>query len=201
MFRSKRRDVVYPQAEHGRMAGAIAASWRPEDVPLPFESFVRGVTLHDRGYGELDNDALLEISPERWVEIQTRGFRASSGDPVTDLVVALHIRRLIGDDADPVRATLAREIDDALGDVDDDARAGDRITALCDSLAFAFCFEEAASGTAGGIEFAYDGHATITLDPWPLAVPQLRGVITAFAADGYPERLQPLVSLYELRVP
>src|SRR5437764_4561353 len=128
MFRSKRRAVVYPQAEHGRMAGAIAASWRREDIPLPFESFVRGVTLHDRGYGELDADSLGEIPQERWAgEIQTRGFRASSGDAVTDLVVALHIRRLIGGDtAHPARAALAEEIDDALGAVSDEARAADK---------------------------------------------------------------------------
>jgi hypothetical protein len=198
VFRSKRRAVVYPQAEHGRMAGAIAAAWRPEAIPLPFDSFVRGVTLHDRGYGELDTDELGSIPPERWAgEIQTRGFRMRSGDDVTDLVVALHIRRLIGDDVEhPARAALAREIDDALGDVSADARAADAVTELCDRLAFAFCFEEEASGDAGGIAYAYDGAGRVTLDPWPLAVPSLRGVVGGFAADGYPHRLEPVVALY-----
>jgi hypothetical protein len=201
LFRSTRRDVVYPQAEHARMAGAIAATFRPEDVPLPFESWVRGVTLHDRGYGELDTDPIGETSQERWAgEIQTSGFRAESGDSVADLVVALHIRRLIGDDVDhPARAALAREIDDALGDVPAEARAADRLTALCDSIAFAFCFEKAASGTVGGIDYAYDGGSCISLDPWPLAVPSLRGVVQGFAAEGYPQRLEPVVSVFELR--
>src|SRR5437763_1730893 len=146
VFRSRRRAVVYPQAEHGRMAGAIAASWRREAIPLPFESWVRGVTLHDRGYGELDDDELLSIPQERWAgEIQTRGFRERSGDDVADLVVALHIRRLIGDDLEhPARAALAREIDVALGEVSGDARAADKATHVCDAVAFAFCFEEAA---------------------------------------------------------
>jgi hypothetical protein len=197
MFRSKRRPVVFPQAEHARMAGAIAAAWRPEAVPLPFESFVRGVTLHDRGYGELDADALGSIAPERWAEIETRGFRARSGDEVADLVVALHIRRLIGDDLEhPARAALAREIDEQLGEVPADARAADAVTELCDRLAFAFCFEEKASGAVGGIEYAYDGGERITLDPWPLALPALRGVVGAFAADGYPQRLEPVVALF-----
>ena len=200
MFRSTRRDVVYPQAEHARLAGAVAAAFRPEDVPLPFESWVRGVTLHDRGYGELDSDPIGETSQERWAgEIETAGFRAKSGDAVADLVVALHIRRLIGGDVEhPARAALAREIDEALGDVSTEARAADRLTQLCDSVAFAFCFEEAVSRVVGGTAFEYDGGSRITLDPWPLAVPSLRGVVQGFAADGYPERLEPVVSLFEL---
>jgi len=182
------------------MAGAIAASWRREDIPLPFESFVRGVTLHDRGYGELDADPLGEIPQERWAgEIQTRGFRESSGDAVTDLVVALHIRRLIGEDVEhPARAALADEIDATLGDVSDEARVADKVTQLCDSIAFAFCFEEEASGSVGGIAFRCDGGERISLDPWPLAVSSLHGVVGAFAADGYPERLDPVVSLYRI---
>jgi hypothetical protein len=112
-------------------------------------------------------------------------------------VVALHIRRLIGDDvAHPSRARLAREIDDALGDVSPEARAADGLTELCDSIAFAFCFEEAADGNAGGTSFVYDGASRITLDPWPLTVPSLRGVVQGFAADGYPDRLEPIVSLF-----
>ena len=192
MFRSKRRPVVYSQAEHARLAGAIAAAWRPEDVPLPFDSFVRGVTLHDRGYGELDDDPIGGgMSDERWTEIQTRGFRMRSGDDVTDLVVALHIRRLIGDEAEH---PLAREIDAALGDVPEAARAADRITELCDRVSFAFCFEEPASGAG----FTYDGDETVVLDPWPLAVPELRCVVGGFAADGYPGRLEPVVGLVRL---
>jgi hypothetical protein len=200
LFRSKRRDVVYPQAEHARMAGAIAVAFRPEEVPLPFESWARGVTLHDRGYGELDDDPIGETSQERWAgEIETAGFRAKSGDPVADLVVALHIRRLIGDDVEhPARAALAREIDEALGEVSTEARAADRLTELCDSVAFAFCFEEAASGSVGGTAVEYDGGSRITLDPWPLAVPLLRGVVQGFTADGYPQRLEPVVSVFEL---
>jgi hypothetical protein len=182
------------------MAGAIAAAFQPEDVPLPFESWVRGVTLHDRGYGELDADPIGETRQERWAgEIETAGFRADSGDAVADLVVALHIRRLIGDDVEhPARAALAQEIDEALGDVSPAARAADRLTELCDSIAFTFCFEQAASGNAGGTAFDYDGGSRVTLDPWPLAVPALRGVVQGFASDGYPARLEPIVSLFEL---
>ena len=197
--------MIVPQAEHGRMAGAIAASWAEPPPGLPFESFVRGVTLHDRGYGELDNDEIGVVEPEPWAEIQRRGFTARSGDAVVDLVVALHIRRLIGDDEQPARAALAREIDAALperiaeaGVTEEQARTADRITELCDRIAFAFGMGEADSGEVGGIAFRYDGHETATLDPWPLAVPWLRAVVGGFAPDGYPQRLEPVVRLFSV---
>src|SRR5689334_21550345 len=93
MFHSKQRPVVYSQADHQRLAGAIASAWQRDRVPLPFEPFVRGVAVHDRGYGELDTDPIGAIAPERWVEIQTAGT-APQDDPVTDLVVAMHVQRL-----------------------------------------------------------------------------------------------------------
>ena len=204
MFRSARHGVAVPQAEHARLAGAIAAVWgRP--VALPFESFVRGVALHDRGYGELDDDEIGSIAPERWVEVQSGGFRARSGNAVVDLVVALHIRRLIGNDDHPARVALAREIDAALpalltaaGVGEDDAGAADAVTNLCDRISFVFCSGTAAAGEVGGIRFEYDGETATTLDPWPLAVPWLAGVVGGFAAEGYPRKLQPVVRLFRI---
>jgi Protein of unknown function (DUF3891) len=203
MFRSP-RGIIVPQAEHARMAGSIAAVWGLQQ-PLPFESLVRGVTLHDRGYGELDNDEIGVVEPERWVEIQRRGFRERSGDAVVDLLVALHIRRLIGSDEQPARAELAREIDAGLpglraaaGVTEEAARAADGVTEVCDRLSFAFCSGEAESGDARGIRYRYDGVETIALDPWPLAVPWLCGVVGGFAAEGYPQRLAPAVRLFRL---
>jgi hypothetical protein len=203
MFRSA-ADVIVPQAEHARLAGAIAAVWGLPQ-PLPFESLVRGVTLHDRGYGELDDDEIGAVEPERWVEIQRRGFTERSGDAVVDLVVALHIRRLIGDDEHPARVAFAREIDAALPELrtaagvgEEEAGTGDGVTEVCDRLSFVFCSGAAESGEVRGIRYRYDGAETIALDPWPLAVPWLRGVVGGFAADSYPERLVPAVRLFEI---
>src|SRR5690349_12580954 len=125
MFRSGRRDVVFPQAEHARFAAAIGVAWGNERFPrppLPFGSWVRGVALHDRGYGELDVDGIGEVAPERWLEIQRRGFEPRGEDPVVDLVVALHVRRLVGRGSDDARKALAAELDAALPDLL--ARAG-----------------------------------------------------------------------------
>jgi hypothetical protein len=203
MFRSP-DNVVVPQAEHGRMAGAIAAVWGLPQ-PLPFDSLVRGVTLHDRGYGELDDDQIGVVEPERWVAIQRRGFFERSGDAVVDLVVALHIRRLIGDDEHPARLALAHEIDALLPDLraaaavdEEQARVADGVTEVCDRLSFAFCSGEPVTGEVRGIRYRFDGATTTTLDPWPLAVPWLRGVVGGFAAHGYPVRLVPVIELFRL---
>lgn len=137
MFRSA-AGVIVSQAEHARLAGAIAAVWGLPQ-PLPFESLVRGVTLHDRGYGELDDDEIGAVEPERWVEIQRRGFTERSGDAVVDLLVALHIRRLIGDDGHPARAAFAHEIDATLPELrtaagvgEEEAGTADGVTEVCD---------------------------------------------------------------------
>ena len=94
MFRSKRRPLVYTQADHARFAASIALHWRVHP-PLPFDSFVRGVADHDRGYGEHDDAEIGVVDNARWVEIQRAGFRPRGEDAVVDLVVALHIRRLL----------------------------------------------------------------------------------------------------------
>jgi hypothetical protein len=219
MFRSARRDVIFPQAEHARLAGTIALAWGNERFarpPLPFESFVRGVTLHDRGYGQLDGDQIGRVDPARWAEIQLAGFRERSGDPVVDLVVALHVHRLASNFAsDPARAAarLMRPqlpgLAAAAGVSEADALAADTITDLCDMIAFDFCLERPAGGAvavspaAGSerVEVAYslDGQGAVTVTPWPLAVPELPGMILGYAANGYPGQLAPAVTAFVVR--
>ena len=189
MFRSEQREVVYSQADHQRLAGAIAAAWDPARVPLPFEPFVRGVATHDRGYGELDTDSIGDIQPERWVEIQTAGTTPQD-DPITDLVVALHVQRL-AENFTPLDAHVPERLA-AAGVSESDAMTADAITHLCDRLAFAFCFEHATSGTLGGIAYSLGADGTGTLDPWPLTVPELRETCVGYEADGYPDRLAPV---------
>src|ERR687886_932448 len=110
MFRSRRRPVVYSQAEHARIAAAIAAVWGNDAFPrppVPFDAFVRGVALHDRGYGELDADGIGEVASERWLELQRRSFTPRGEDPVVDLVVALHVHRLVARTRGPLAEMAA----------------------------------------------------------------------------------------------
>ena len=198
MFRSRARPVVFPQAEHARLAGAIALEWA-ERPDVPWDSFVAGVALHDRGYGELDADDLEPVADERWLDIQRRGLEPRGADPVTDLVVGLHIRRLVSHGGDTREFDpLLRRLRAAAGLDADTAAAADRITATCDRIAFDFCLEEPSSGESNGIAYELDGRGSIVLDPWPLAVPLLSGLVLAFEADGYPERLAPVVVPYSV---
>jgi len=201
MFRSSRRDVVFPQAEHARLAGAIALAWGNERFarpPVPFDAFVRGVTLHDRGYGQLDADGIGEVSPARWLEIQWAGFAPRGEEPVVDLVVALHVHRLVGGRDAGMTAALP-ELRRAAGVEESDAAEADRITNLCDRVAFDFCVEEPASGRAAGIDYAVDGYGGITLEPWPLGPSSVGGIILGFSAKGYPDVLEPVVVPFDVR--
>jgi hypothetical protein len=190
---------VYPQAEHQRLAGVIAAAWGNDEVecpPLPFESWVRGVAVHDRAYGELDEDLIGTVAPERWIEIQTPAVEPQAGDPVVDLVVATHVRRLADDFGE-----LDTHVSDRLADagVDPaDAAAADVITNLCDTFSFTFCFEEHASGTIGAFSYTVDADGSATLAPWPLGVPELTETVVGYRADGYPERLDPVERVLRL---
>jgi hypothetical protein len=204
MFRSRRRTVVFPQAEHARFAATLALAWR-DRPPLPSDSFVRGVADHDRGYGEHDADDIDSVEGERWVRIQRAGFEPRGDDPVVDLVVALHVRRLLSSQEDEHERGAYAEVDavvlsllEAAGVDGAAAEAADTITNVCDRLAFAFCFEEHAAGEVRGIRYALDGSGVIELDPWPLALPRLTGLVTAFEADGYPSRLVPVVTPFDV---
>lgn len=210
MFRSGRRAVVYPQAEHARLAAALAAAWgndRFPRPPLPHDSFVRGVALHDRGYGELDDDAIGEVGPQRWVEIQRRSFAPRGEDAVVDLVAALHVRRLVSARRNELERAAHEEMDAVLpsllaaaGVAETDALVADRVTAVCDRVSFAYCCEEPDEGVAevpgGAVAWSVDGAGRIALDPWPLGVPRLTGVVTAYRAEGYPRRLDPVVEAF-----
>lgn len=223
MFASRSRPIVYPQMEHGRLAGDLARLWGNTDFlapPIPRSTLVLGVGLHDRGYGALDDDPLLDLSEPRWLEITRRGFYADSGDAAADLITRLHLRRLVSYDLTPARGALLAEMDAAIARHATDHgldltlyRRLDALTRLCDSVAFAFCFEEPAQGEVNvsrdwqdappaAIRFAvtparHEGEtARITLAPWPLSLPRSEGYVIAYRSAGYPDRLNPVVVPY-----
>ena len=201
--------MVFPQSEHAVLAATIASAWNEAVAPIgiPRERFVRGVARHDRGYGEHDADEIGQVSRERWLAIQERGFAPTRHDPVVDLVVALHVRRLVSGGDDDGSGRLLQAMDDALpalvrdaGVPAGDAAAADRITDLCDRISFDFCLEEPGSGgldvlgvdgSPERVSYAVDGLGTIALDPWPLDRPALGGTVLAYAAERYPDVLEP----------
>ena len=214
MFRSSRRSVVFPQAEHARLAGTIALAWgshRFARPGLPFDAFVRGVTLHDRGYGQLDADGIGEVPADRWAAIQQASFAPRGEEPVVDLVVALHVHRLVSNvdtAALPPMTAALPELHRAAGVGERDAADADRIVDLCDRIAFDFCVEESAGGRVSvvprpgaepvAVAYTVDGHGGITLEPWPLAVPSVAGIVLGFRAERYPHELEPVVVPFEV---
>jgi hypothetical protein len=213
VFRSRRRELVFPQAEHARLAAAIAQAWGNEQwqrPPVPFGAFMQAVALHDRGYGQLDADGIGEVSAERWLEIQRVSFAPRGSDPVVDLLVALHVRRLVASRWSAAGPIALGELDAQLpalrraaGIATSDAVEADRVMDLCDAIAFDFCVEQPARGRvdvvptraarAVVIEFEVDGDGLIVLDPWPLGVARLDGFVLGFEVAGYPERPSPVV--------
>jgi hypothetical protein len=217
VFRSRRREVVFPQAEHARLAAALASAWSDAFAPvrLPLERFVRGVALHDRGYGEHDADEIGQVSRARWLAIQERGFAATGEDPLVDLVVALHVRRLVSSGEDDASRRVLAAMDDALpalvrdaGVSPEDAAAADRITDLCDRISFDVCLEAPdagevdvlhADGSPARVSYTVDGHGGVELDPWPLAPPALGGTLLGYAAPAYPDDLEPVRATFSFQ--
>lgn len=205
-FHSRRRPVVFPQAEHARFAGALALAWADRPA-FPFASFVRGVADHDRGYGELDDDPIGGVmSSEHWTAIQRRGFEPRGADAAVDLVVALHVRRLLSSRADEHESAAYADVGALLpslyaaaGVTREQGETADAITNVCDVISFEFCFEEPVEREIRGFRLSLDGAGKVEIQPWPFAPPQLTGLVTAFEADGYPERLVPVVTPFDAR--
>ena len=183
---------MYPQAEHARLAAELALHWGNDAFAapaLPFASFVQGVALHDRGYGQLDADGIGEVESERWLAIQEAGFESQSDDPVVDLVVAMHVHRLVAwGGNDPEQEELAAymaaqlpELRAAAGVDETTAVEADRLTHLCDLVAFDFCVETETSGSvdlppapgADWVPVGYhlDGAGGVGLSPGRCAFP------------------------------
>lgn len=194
-FQSRRRRIIFPQADHARFAAVLALAWSDPSA-LPLASFVRGVADHDRGYGEHDDYDIDTVDDATWIEIQRRGFAPRGEDAVVDLVAALHVRRLLSGN-DPVATADADAVIETLLPLArvtrEDAEAADAITNVCDVISFQFCFEAPSQRDVRGYCVVTDGEGGIGVDPWPFRVAELVGLVTAFERERYPELLVPVV--------
>lgn len=228
MFKSKIRPVVYSQYEHGRLAGTLARNWgndQFERPPFDFDAFADGITLHDWGYGVLDNVPIGEASEEAWLEVVRQGLNTRFTHPVTDIVAKLHIRRLLSWDPSPVRERFINEIDEHVesrlrnagikrvskGVLElKDFQRVDKITQLCDTISFDFCFEKprkrALSVFAGQdstvlseIHYEIRPGGEVRVDPWPFTVTDISGILYAFLRERYPQKLDPIIVPFNIR--
>ena len=218
MFRSKTRNLIFPQSEHLRLCGALALHWGNADFERPsmdFDSFVTGVALHDWGHGFFDVNEIGAMDEAARLASATRLVQAHLADPVAETVMQHHVRRLLGDDAAnaELRMLLDGAIDEnvrALGMPLELFRRADRITNLLDLISFDFCFDVpqqrtvpvyARSGDPQQTDIVYTIHpqGLVTMTPWPLRVESLEGYIVAYRADIYPEDLEAHVIPYHIR--
>lgn len=218
MFRSKIRPLLIAQAEHGKLAGALAFLWgNPQfDPPLLDRSaFVTGMELHDRGYGYLDNDGIGEVSEERWMAITRAGFYQELAEPAAELLIKLHLQRLTSYGNSPPRQALLAELTAASTAYAQEHTLDyalfqrvDCITNLCDSIAFDFCFEQPTTGKVAvyprndqpqqvTIHYAV-AREEIQVAPWPFAVDHYQGYLIAYHQEGYPAQLAPVLRPFRL---
>ena len=219
MFESRVRPIIIPQYEHTRMAGALAMHWGNAQFDRPafsFASFVRGVALHDWHYGFGDTLSIDSSREEDWLDVTRRGVALTLPDPVADVVAKLHLKRLLGYGDSPHREPLSAEIErrvaerlPATGHSRADFDWADRITRLCDNLAFYFAFEKPGEWSSAVFSRRSDADETsityrvlhegrVRVEPWPFDIPLISGLLIAFRAEGYPDRLEPVVVPYRV---
>jgi hypothetical protein len=218
MFKSKQRPIAISQWEHQKLAGTLALLWGNaefERPPVPFESFLAGVGLHDRAYGALDNLPIGELPEVEWLALTRAGFDMAWSDPIADLIAKMHLKRLAGYGDAPARRALAAEMAQAIEqqlrrhglDAATFERI-DRITNLCDRIAFDFCFEAPAEGTVqilprndrdDDVPVLFQiANGTIEVAPWPFGVSSLEGYLVGYQLDGYPTALEPVMVPYRV---
>src|SRR2546422_379680 len=148
MFKSKQRPITISQWEHQKLAGTLALLWGNADFErpsVPFDAFLTGIGLHDRAYGPLDNLPIGELPEEEWLSLTRTGFDMAWSDPAADLIAKMHLQRLTSYGSAPARQALAAEMARAINghihrhglDAATFERL-DRITNLCDRIAFDF---------------------------------------------------------------
>lgn len=217
MFVSTRRPMIIPQAEHARLAAQLAARWGNEHFllpPLPPTSLVKGIALHDRGYGHFDNYPLSQISDEVWLRITQTGFFMPEADLVADTVTKLHLKRLMSHSADEHQQALTREWEGMIADQIKQTGIhhtvfawGDHITEISDKISYSFCFEAPMSDQVEEITTGVDGmrelvtfsiadDGEIQVSPWPFAQSALSGFIFGYASEEYPHQLTPILVPY-----
>jgi hypothetical protein len=219
MFKSKTRSIIIPQSEHGRLAGMLALLWGNADFDRPaldFAAFVDGVILHDWNYGLIDTLPIMEAGEEEWLAMARRGVEHTFENPITDIVVKLHLKRLLKSHDYPERQKLVRVIDGQVaarlpqtGFTLADFEWADKITRFCDMVAFDFSFEQPTTATIDlyarcdvdqmiPVTYEIKPDSKIHVDPWPFSVPCYSDFIFGYQRAGYPDNLCPVIIKFQL---
>ena len=88
MFRSRRRDVIFPQSEHARLAAMLAARPAPSRGSSPASSGTTAAIRRSTPTGS------ARWSPSGGRDLMRAGFEPETADPVVDHMARMHIHRL-----------------------------------------------------------------------------------------------------------
>lgn len=218
MFKYAQNSLIVPQFEHLRLAGTLALLWGNDhfDKPaLDTHTFVEGVAFHDLGFGLLDTFALNEMSPTDRHTTFRQLLSQDLGDPSKNLIALHHILRLIGNNPefDEHRNTCLTYIHKLIAQYHLDIQVfewTDRITDLCDSISYDFCFGQPTDGEVDiyskidsteltHVNYTISAENVVTITPWPLSVPEYKDYIVGYETEGYPDTLRPHSIQYNLR--
>ena len=144
---------------------------------------------------------LGEVEERLWLETRARGVATRHPDPVVDLVVLAHIRRLVSGRLgvesvallDRIERRIAERLDECdmseqtLDDIDTITRISDMIALWLSFEADGFAEFSVYAGWSGGrrsVDVVVRGDGDVGMTPWPLNVPVLTGCGIAYAATG-----------------
>jgi len=224
MFKSSSRDLIVPQSEHARLAGLMAFHWGNQNFAksnLPFESFVKGVAFHDRGYPRLDNFPINGMPENEWLKILKQGAELDYSDLEANVIILMQIRRVALYNRTPEREKFANEItlkiDKLIAQsfyLEEDFLFADQITAFCDSVSYQFCFEqssklelelrakpedkEASKIKVSKIKVQFEKNGLVKISPWPFSIKNLSGYLNAYASSTYPDKLDPSILSFSI---
>lgn len=216
MFRNESHGIVIPQQEHARLAGFLAMMWGNDKFELPPinpQSLILGIANHHQGYGSLDAIDFKKVSADEIVSILRKDCEGTTGDNDADLVNLYHQMRLadrrLAKGSDSGLLDFRNWINELIGQKlqnsvykAEDFLWSDRITDICDRLAFLFCsgsiHEEdipvyQARGKHSAVTVKITVGDAVRVQPWPFKLSPLYRDIVGYQESSYPDQLIPAI--------
>lgn len=217
MFRHKQENIIIPQFEHLKMVGLLAQHWGNAEFSLPElprEDFITACYTHDLGFGTISNDTyeIGNMSKQQRIEVVKKCVSVEFANDITRMIVARHFLRLLSFgsyDFPELRELLNHKIDDLKQKIDIAKQVFNHVDTIIDLLdAISFDFSSGVSSdytvnvfqdsqSEKQIEMGYTiQNSIITLNHWPFSVNQIKGAIIAYQAEGYPNKLVPVLKTF-----
>lgn len=208
MFVGQVTGTIIPQREHARIAGVLAEHWGNAffKLPaLPYTSILNAVLLHDRGYPKLDTLEINAAPEEEWLKIQRKTAEKKNPDPVIDILVKMHIVRLLRRSDTPARNTYAEDLEKRIEKLQKENPydlnlfiMADSILEYCDSVSYDYCLETGQSRTLQiqspessiDLSYSFETPQHIKVQPWPFKIPEsetIKEEVRAYEKSGYPD--------------